>query len=91
MYTKTVQSRKDEVLTNLLQEYTEGLKEEEVIVACVAKWDVLIKECVANSDDFKQKLHQTQLKNARNKGFLKSLLPKYPHKCKINVMININF
>ena len=80
MATKTVQNRKDEVLNNLLEEYSEGVKEEEGIVACVSKWEVLIKDCITISDDVKQELHEAQLKNARNKGFLRTLLPKYPHK-----------
>jgi hypothetical protein len=87
MTSKTVQSRKDEILNNFLREYEEGKKEENELNETITKFDKQIKDSIEISDNVKQQLHEQQLKNARNKGYLRILLPKYPHKCKNIILI----
>jgi len=90
MTSKSVQSRKDEILNNFFDEYADGKKEEERLLVSVSEWDDIIKGCIEISDEIKQELHEAQMKNARNKGYLRGLFPKYQHKCKYSYYRIIN-
>jgi hypothetical protein len=82
MTTKTMDQRKEEILDNLINEYNVGVQFEERFKESLTEIIAEIKESIKLVNNCKQNIIEQQLKNNRNKLYLKSILPKFPNKCK---------